>query len=244
MPRPMPIPRNRSFRRKRARMRFADRGLCEHLSPPRRAWSDFFENWLVRRSHESRIRGSLPRPESRSWWSTATMPRESARRGICEHARDWFPYDDAPLRRRKAPRHRSTSARNTALSVAMPRADFVAITDDDVEPTPEWLAELLRVQKLYRADVVAGPSLPRFLEEPPAWIGGGALLREPASKNGNTRRNCGSPDNVLVRCDALERMDRPMRALGLNRVRRHGIFSTHVSRMGTRWSGPMTRVTL
>lgn len=129
---------------------------------------------------------------------------EESAREICEQARDWLPHELHYVveKRRGIPQ-----ARNTALSVAMPLADFVVITDDDVEPTPGWLAELLRVQRLYRADVVAGPNPPRFLEESPAWIVEGRFFESP-------RRATGIPidkaatNNVLVRCDALERMDR------------------------------------
>jgi len=125
-------------------------------------------------------------------------------REICEHARDWFPYEIHYVVEK---RPGISQARNTALSVAMPRADFVAITDDDAEPTPEWLAELLRAQALYRADVVTGPSLPRFLEEPPAWIVEGHFFERSRRKTG-TFVETAAAGNVLVRCGALERMDR------------------------------------
>jgi glycosyltransferase involved in cell wall biosynthesis len=129
---------------------------------------------------------------------------EGSARAVCEHARDWLPFDLHYVveKRRGIPQ-----ARNTALSVAMPLADFVVITDDDVEPTPGWLAELLRVQKLYRADVVSGPNPPRFIEQPPTWVVEGRFFESP-------RRVTGIPidkaatNNVLVRCDTLERMDR------------------------------------
>lgn len=128
---------------------------------------------------------------------------ESAR-GTCEHAREWFPFDLHYVveKRRGIPQ-----ARNTALAVAMPFADFVVITDDDVEPTPGWLAELLRVQGVYRADVVAGPNPPRFLEEPPAWVVEGRFFESPRRATG-IPINVAATNNVLVRCDALERMDR------------------------------------
>ncbi|HEX9814750.1 MAG TPA: glycosyltransferase [Myxococcota bacterium] len=129
---------------------------------------------------------------------------EGSARRVCEHARDWFPYDLHYVieKRRGIPQ-----ARNTALSVAIPLADFVVITDDDVEPTPGWLAELLRIQRLYRADVVSGPNPPRFTDQPPAWVVEGRFFDSP-------RRATGIPidkaatNNVLVRCAALERMDR------------------------------------
>jgi glycosyltransferase involved in cell wall biosynthesis len=129
---------------------------------------------------------------------------EGSAREVCERARDWFPYE---LHYAVEKRRGISQARNTALSVAMPIADFVAITDDDAEPTPEWLAELLRVQKLYRADVVSGPSLPRFLEEPPTWILEGHFFEGPRRKTG-TRVETAAAGNALVRCGALEQMGR------------------------------------
>jgi len=128
---------------------------------------------------------------------------EESARAVCEQVREWFPFELHYVveKRRGIPQ-----ARNTALSVAMPLADFVAITDDDVEPTPGWLAELLRVQGVYKADVVAGPNPPRFIEQPPAWAVEGRFFE-------SARRATGIPidkaatNNVLVRCAALERMD-------------------------------------
>jgi glycosyltransferase involved in cell wall biosynthesis len=129
---------------------------------------------------------------------------EGSARAVCEHARDWLPFDLHYVveKRRGIPQ-----ARNTALSVAMPLADFVVITDDDVEPTPGWLAELLRVQKLYRADVVSGPNLPRFMEQPPAWAVEGCFFDSPRSATGVSIDKAAT-NNVLVCCDTLERMDR------------------------------------
>jgi len=129
---------------------------------------------------------------------------EGSARRVCEEAREWSPHEIHYVieKRRGIPQ-----ARNAALSVAMPFADFIVITDDDVEPTPGWLTELLRVQKVYRADVVSGPNPPRFLESPPAWATDGRFFDSP-------RRATGIPidkaatNNVLVRRDVLERMDR------------------------------------
>jgi glycosyltransferase involved in cell wall biosynthesis len=61
-------------------------------------------------------------------------------------------------------------ARNAALDAALPSSDFIAFIDDDELPEMDWLAELLRVQEYYRADVVTGPCLPRYVESPPRWI--------------------------------------------------------------------------
>jgi GT2 family glycosyltransferase len=129
---------------------------------------------------------------------------EGSARAICESARQWLPFDlhYAIEKRRGIPQ-----ARNTALAVAIPFADFVVFTDDDVEPTPEWLAELLRVQALYRADVVAGPNPPRFLDEPAAWMVEGRFFEGQQRVTG-TLVDTAATNNVLVRCEVFQQMDR------------------------------------
>ncbi|MCH7884181.1 MAG: glycosyltransferase family 2 protein [Planctomycetes bacterium] len=68
------------------------------------------------------------------------------------------------------PRRGIPFARNTAIARAGDDVDYVAFIDDDEVPDPNWLDELLRVMKQYQADVVAGPVVPHFMEEPPAWV--------------------------------------------------------------------------
>jgi succinoglycan biosynthesis protein ExoM len=129
---------------------------------------------------------------------------EGSARSICESARQWLPFDlhYAIEKRRGIPQ-----ARNTALAVAIPFADFVVFTDDDVEPTSGWIAELLRVQALYRADVVAGPNPPRFLDEPPEWVVEGRFFEGQQRVTG-TLVDTAATNNVLVRCDVFQQMDR------------------------------------
>jgi succinoglycan biosynthesis protein ExoM len=147
---------------------------------------------------------TFPNPAPRLDVVVVDNDAEGSARRVCDEAREWSPHEIHYVieKRRGIPQ-----ARNTALSVALPFADFIAITDDDVEPTPGWLAELLRVQKLYRADVVSGPNPPRFIETPPEWAVEGRFFESP-------RRATGIPidkaatNNVLVRREVLERMDR------------------------------------
>jgi GT2 family glycosyltransferase len=129
---------------------------------------------------------------------------EGSARELCESAREWFPFDlhYAIEKRRGIPQ-----ARNAALAVAMPFADFVVFTDDDAEPDAGWLAELLRVQGLYQADVVGGPSRPRFFEKPPSWIQEGGFLDAEQRVTG-TLMDTAATGNVLVRCEVLQKMDR------------------------------------
>lgn len=61
-------------------------------------------------------------------------------------------------------------ARNRALENSLARAPWVAMTDDDCEPSEQWLAELLRVQGLAKADVVTGLMLRRAPPNAPHWL--------------------------------------------------------------------------
>jgi succinoglycan biosynthesis protein ExoM len=146
---------------------------------------------------------SLPRPAPTVDVVVVDNDPAGSARAVCESARQWLPFDlhYAVEKRRGIPQ-----ARNAALSIAIPFADFVVFTDDDVEPTPGWLAELLRIQTLYRADVVAGPNPPRFLDEPPAWIREGGFFAARRRVTG-TLVDTAATHNVLVRCEIFERMD-------------------------------------
>jgi glycosyltransferase involved in cell wall biosynthesis len=60
-------------------------------------------------------------------------------------------------------------ARNTALAHA--RAPIVAFTDDDVRVTPNWVASIKRALDEHpEVDCVGGKVLPRWRQEPPAWL--------------------------------------------------------------------------
>lgn len=62
-------------------------------------------------------------------------------------------------------------ARNLALETAAEGgADWIAMTDDDCEPSDQWLRELLRVQAMTGADVVTGPLVRRAPPEAPRWL--------------------------------------------------------------------------
>ncbi len=125
-------------------------------------------------------------------------------RELCDAARDWFPFD---LHYSIEKRRGIPQARNAALAIAMPIADFIVFTDDDVEPAPGWLAELIRVQSLYDADVVAGPNPPLFLEEPPAWVIEGGFLDSARRETGTKLQNAAT-HNVLIRRQVLDQMER------------------------------------
>jgi GT2 family glycosyltransferase len=97
-------------------------------------------------------------------------------------------------------------ARNAALTVALSDSDFVAFIDDDEVPESDWLAELLRVQDYYRADVVTGPCLPQYVESPPSWIVDGAFHETRRHPTG-TLRHVAFTHNALVRAVVFETLD-------------------------------------
>lgn len=63
-----------------------------------------------------------------------------------------------------------STARNAALEESMWRADWIAMTDDDCEPSEQWLTELANVQHATSADIVTGLMLRRAGDLAPAWI--------------------------------------------------------------------------
>ena len=97
-------------------------------------------------------------------------------------------------------------ARNAALDAALPSSDFIAFIDDDEIPEMDWLAELLRVQEYYRADVVTGPCLPRYVESPPRWITDGGFHERPRHPTG-TLRPVAFTHNALVRAEVFNGID-------------------------------------
>ena len=61
-------------------------------------------------------------------------------------------------------------ARNLAVETAMGMGDWIAMTDDDCEPPPQWLEALLEIQEQTGADAVTGRMVRRVPEGSPRWI--------------------------------------------------------------------------
>jgi len=61
-------------------------------------------------------------------------------------------------------------ARNVAIKAASEKADWVAMTDDDCEPSPEWLEALLNTQQFTGADAITGLMIRRPPPGSPQWI--------------------------------------------------------------------------
>jgi GT2 family glycosyltransferase len=130
-------------------------------------------------------------------------PGRSAK-AVCDEVVARYAY---PLRYVVEKRRGIPFARNAALALALADSDFVAFIDDDETPEPDWLAELLRVQEYYRADVVTGPCLPRYVEPPPRWVVEGAFHERPRHPTG-TLRHVAFTHNALVCAAVFESFDR------------------------------------
>ena len=111
-----------------------------------------------------------------------------------------------PLRYDVEPRRGIPFARNKAVACAIDGADFVAFIDDDEEPEPSWLDELLWVQRRYDADVVTGPVLPRFPANVPGWVVKDGIFESYRYRTGQ-HRDKAYTGNVLVRADVFRSMD-------------------------------------
>lgn len=89
-------------------------------------------------------------------------------------------------------------ARNAAVAAAISGdADLVAFIDDDEVPDADWLTGLLEVQASTGADVVTGPVVPAFAEEPPDWVEQGKFYDRPRFPTG-TRLTYARTSNVLI----------------------------------------------
>ena len=107
--------------------------------------------------------------------------------------------DDTPgvvaeaARRRGAPLVRylfvpepgKSAAVNQALSLA--HGDFIAFTDDDVRPEPDWLKQFAAAFAETRADFVAGRVRPAWESTPPDWLSPSVYGVIAVPENGDVR---------------------------------------------------------
>jgi glycosyltransferase involved in cell wall biosynthesis len=104
------------------------------------------------------------------------------------------------------PRRGIPYARNKAVASAQEgHPDFIAFIDDDEVPERSWLDELLYVQHLYQADVVAGPVLPHFTVPVAPWVKQGRFFERRRMLTGTLIEWAGT-GNVLVRSEVFEKM--------------------------------------
>jgi glucosyl-dolichyl phosphate glucuronosyltransferase len=113
---------------------------------------------------------------------------------------------------RYVPEPGKSRALNVALSVCL--GTIIALTDDDVTPDPDWLAQLAGAFTETNADFVAGRILPKWESAPPVWLSPrmyGALAipdngTEPATLDGVSSSIMPIGANMAVRHAALTRV--------------------------------------
>jgi len=72
--------------------------------------------------------------------------------------------------------------RNRAVDHA--RGTYIAFIDDDEYPDADWLCQLYRALKEYKADGVLGPVIPYYDTEPPNWLIRGRLCERETFETG------------------------------------------------------------
>jgi succinoglycan biosynthesis protein ExoM len=92
---------------------------------------------------------------------------EGLARPLAEGFADRF---ELGLQYRISGRQNISLARNLAVETAMEMGGWVAMTDDDCEPPPQWLEALLDLQRRTGADAVTGRMVRRVPEGSPSWI--------------------------------------------------------------------------
>lgn len=75
-------------------------------------------------------------------------------------------------------------ARNTAIKSIAHDSVYIVFIDDDEIPEPSWLTELVKIQRLYQSEIVAGPVLPLFDAKVPQWTINGNFFERPEYKTG------------------------------------------------------------
>ena len=83
---------------------------------------------------------------------------------------------------------------------------LVGFVDDDEEVTDGWLLEMLRVKRDHRAEIVTGPVVPRFEEDPPSWILEGGFFDKPVRPTGQ-QRPWAFTNNVIFDAHLLDRLE-------------------------------------
>ena len=129
---------------------------------------------------------------------------EGSSRPVVDAMRERVPF---PLQYVVEPQRGIPFGRNRALLEAGD-VDFVAFIDDDEAPEPAWLDELLRMQRLTGAEIVTGPVLPRYEEDPPEWILRGRFFEKRRFPTG-TPLHFARTSNVLISSRVYDPAERP-----------------------------------
>jgi succinoglycan biosynthesis protein ExoM len=128
----------------------------------------------------------------------------SARSVVCK----WRNHiNDVPILYEVEKRRGISFVRNRLFSLAK-GSEYSAFIDDDEIAKNNWIEELLYVQNTYNADVIAGPVLPKYQEQPPDWVLKGKFFERPQYETGDIVLSAGT-GNVLVRNSLLEKINGP-----------------------------------
>lgn len=94
-----------------------------------------------------------------------------------------------------------TYPRNALLSCAFEEGDFegIALVDDDQRPEPNWLQELIDMQKALNADIVAPVVMPEFEKPPSIWARTSQTYFRDASADGLVSTLSGDGGILLMR---------------------------------------------
>lgn len=127
---------------------------------------------------------------------------DGSARAVVDAARQKLPF---PVWYGIEPERNISLARNRAVRAALEHgAQWIVFIDDDEVPRPNWLAELLRVQRATGADVVTGPVAARPPEGTPGWLRG-AFSRDRGIASG-TPVPVAETANALVSRAVIERV--------------------------------------
>lgn len=88
-------------------------------------------------------------------------------RSVADQFQDRF---ELGLAYRYSGRQNISLARNLAIETASKMADWAVMIDDDCEPIPEWLEEMLAAQRRTGAEAVTGPMKRRVPPGSPKWL--------------------------------------------------------------------------
>lgn len=94
-------------------------------------------------------------------------------------------------------------ARNKAVHNA--RGEFIAFIDDDEFPENDWLLNLYKTCREYKAGAVLGPVIPHYEGKPPKWVVRGKFCERPSYETGTRIHWSNSRlGNVLVRASCFQ----------------------------------------
>lgn len=145
---------------------------------------------------------AVDRPTDLRWTGTTVVDNDPARSAaeVIDAVRHGFPTGiDYIVEAEPGVSH----ARNTAVrSVATP---YVAFIDDDMEPSPQWLAALARGITAHDAAGAIGPVPIRFEESPPDGLAESGALDFPVWADGERIDTLRTGNSIL----AVERLPTP-----------------------------------